>query len=154
MWRRIKGSYWPLFNAKTLFTTSGQEMWSNHKKYDLGGKHGLPEIVSDCPISKGIVLFLINEASNGSCWHVRTLNQLQGNFRSGIGPKNFAINSCLMPLNLRDYFVTNLIKIIAPVDTGHCLRSMVFMMRWWLSAACNVDSVDWILRVSRNFVTS
>ena len=84
MWPRMKESYWPLFGVKALFTTSGQGTCSSHKIYDLGGQHGLPEIVSDCPVSKVIVLFLISETSNGSYCQVRTLNQLQG--KSHFGP--------------------------------------------------------------------
>ena len=80
----MKESYWPSFGVNALFTTPGQGTCSSHKIYDPGGQHGLPEIVSDCPVSKVIVLFLISETSNGSYWHVRTLNQLQG--KSHFGP--------------------------------------------------------------------
>ncbi len=93
----MKESYWPSFGVKALFTTPGQGTCSSHKIYDLGGQHGLPEIVSDCPVSKVIVLFLISETSNGSYWHVRTLNQLQGKSRFGPYPMIFALIQAQCP---------------------------------------------------------
>ena len=80
----MKEGYWPSFGVKALFTTPGQGTCSRHKIYDLGGQYGIPEIVSDYPVSKVIVLFLIRETWNGSYWHVRTLNQLRG--KSPFGP--------------------------------------------------------------------
>ena len=67
------------------------------------------------------VLFLISEVSNGSYWHVRNLYQLQGNFCFGNELKYFAIISGSMPLSLRDYFATKLLKIYGSSRYGALL---------------------------------